>query len=221
AVDPDKPLQFMDIMKQLSGRFKDNTLTVAQLGDAFERFGLRSAPMFATLLKNWDEVINAGEKFNDITDANANLEEERLDNINSQWDMFIGHLSSYVAETSAITDLVRESLKGINALLESWVKKVKEITREDTLKIAILQAEKVNKMLKKRIDDREALNKKIRSQYKTEKEISRYINAASIEYLRINKERLEFTINYIKSLKKQLTYEKELTAEAFRRTESK
>jgi TP901 family phage tail tape measure protein len=55
AFDPNKPLDLVDVMRQVNENLGDGTLTVDQIGVAFERMGLRGAKTFITLAQNVEE----------------------------------------------------------------------------------------------------------------------------------------------------------------------
>ncbi len=61
-IDPKKPLDLMNIMKQLSESVWAGTLSTEQLGVAFQRLGLRGAPTLLTLVKYWGEVEQAQKR---------------------------------------------------------------------------------------------------------------------------------------------------------------
>jgi len=55
AFDPEKPLDLVDVMRQVNKNLGDGTLSVSKIGTAFERMGLRGAKTFITLAQNVEE----------------------------------------------------------------------------------------------------------------------------------------------------------------------
>ena len=104
-IDPHKPIKFMDIMGKIANKFGKTEQSVAALGVAFERLGLRGAPIFEMFIQNWEKVIKTQEDFANISGTAAKLEQERLDNLDGQWKRLVGNLKSYAAQTEGLMRL--------------------------------------------------------------------------------------------------------------------
>jgi len=111
AIDPNKPLDFMDIMTRLSAKLSKGKTSVFEVAAAFERLGLRGAPTFITLIKNWDEVSEAMADISRDSDALAKNEETLLDTISGRWKQFLGGLRVYVTEAEGIISYLKDVLK--------------------------------------------------------------------------------------------------------------
>ena len=62
AIDPDKPLDFLDVMEQISKRMQTGAVTAEQISVVFERFGLRGANAVIVLTKQFDELKKTIDK---------------------------------------------------------------------------------------------------------------------------------------------------------------
>jgi phage-related protein len=56
AIDPNKPLDFLDIIKQVGIRMREGALTADQVGMIFQRMGLRGANAFILMAKEFDTM---------------------------------------------------------------------------------------------------------------------------------------------------------------------
>ena len=56
ALDPNKPIDFIDVMRRLSERVKEGSLSADQIGTVFERMGLRGANAFILLTQEFGEL---------------------------------------------------------------------------------------------------------------------------------------------------------------------
>lgn len=110
-IDINKPLDFMKIMGEMHQKLRDQQLSVAEIGAMFERFGLRAAPIMATLVKHWDEIGVAMDDFGNITDEATRLAEKRLDNLDGQWKRFVGNMRAYAMAADGILAPVKEALR--------------------------------------------------------------------------------------------------------------
>ncbi|MBU0963259.1 MAG: phage tail tape measure protein, partial [Nanoarchaeota archaeon] len=123
-IDPNKPLDFMDVMNQIAKQFEVGRMSVNELGAAFERMGLRGAPVFATLIQNWDEVGSAIEDFGTISGEAARLEEKRVDNLAKRWKLLINNLKAFAAIIGAgILDDLTYAFKYWGEVLENAIGK--------------------------------------------------------------------------------------------------
>ena len=114
GLDFSKHLDFMEIMGKLSKRFKDATLSADEIGDSFTRLGIRGTPQFLTILSAWEEIVEAQEELRYKTGKTAEIEEEMLNNLNSQWNRFLDLLKGYAIQTNGIFESAKDILKFIS-----------------------------------------------------------------------------------------------------------
>jgi len=124
SFDETKPLKFMEIMEELGTQFKNKTLSVDELGIAFERMGLRGAPIFATLLQNWDEVKVAVQEFSKVHGESMELANIRMDNFVGQFKRFVGGLSPVIARMETM-------LKPLTVAFKFYADILKKINEEE------------------------------------------------------------------------------------------
>lgn len=80
SFDPRKPIQFMDLMRELANRMDEGTLSAERLGDVFTRLGLRGAPIILTLIRNFDALEGTIARLeNSSTGAAAEMAKIQLD----------------------------------------------------------------------------------------------------------------------------------------------
>ena len=163
-------LDFMTMMGDIAKRFGKGIMSVAELGAAFERLGLRGAPLFATLIQNWEEVIKAQEDYMDVSGVAAEVEKTRLDNAEGQWKRLIAGLKSYAAQAEGILDHLTvalsfyvEALEKINKIrgTQYAVAGLYDVTGElDPKKV-----KELSDMTIKRIKEEQERMKKLREEY--------------------------------------------------------
>ena len=83
-IDVTKPLKFIEIMTILGEKFADGKLSVAEMSAAFERMGLRGAPLFIKLIQNWAEVETAIGRVKSATGDLDDVSEIAMDHIGAQ-----------------------------------------------------------------------------------------------------------------------------------------
>ncbi|MBU2109703.1 phage tail tape measure protein, partial [Patescibacteria group bacterium] len=121
-IDPYKPIKFMDIMGKIAGKLGNTEQSVAALGVAFERLGLRGAPIFEVFIQNWEKIIKTQEDFANISGTAAKLEQERLDNLDGQWKRLVGNLKSYAAQTEGL-------MANLSMSIKFWADNMGRVTR--------------------------------------------------------------------------------------------
>ncbi|MHA1665978.1 MAG: phage tail tape measure protein [Candidatus Thorarchaeota archaeon] len=67
AIDPDKPLDFLDVMEQISNRMNTGAITANQVATVFERLGLRGANAFIIMAQQFEELNGVIGKLEDTS----------------------------------------------------------------------------------------------------------------------------------------------------------
>lgn len=62
-IDPNKPLDLIDILEQVKAKMSEGNLTAAELGKTFNNLGLRGAKTFITLVRNVEELKQRMDDF--------------------------------------------------------------------------------------------------------------------------------------------------------------
>lgn len=80
AIDTTKPLDFMDVLRQLNEQMGEGRLSAEELGKIFTRLGLRGAPAFIKLVENFNAVTEAVSSLeNSAAGAAEKMAEIQLD----------------------------------------------------------------------------------------------------------------------------------------------
>ena len=121
-VDPSEMFDFNDIMEKLNEKFKETGKSADWLGDAFTKLGLRGAPVFITLLENFQKVKEAQQQILSADGEAVKLEKIRLDNIEGKWKLFTGQMSSYVSHLSMGLKDLATALLGAGGAFDKFIK---------------------------------------------------------------------------------------------------
>ena len=97
AIDPNKPLDFLDILKQVNARMREGSLTASDVERVFKRFGLRGANSFQILTSKFKELSSTieNQKFESVGSAERQAK-ERIASLGGQIKI-LGEVSSKVA----------------------------------------------------------------------------------------------------------------------------
>ena len=80
GIDPNQPLNLMNILAQLNEKIKSGAMTVGEIGDVFDEMGLRGARTLIVLAKNYDTLTNNINRLkNEATDSAETMAEIMLD----------------------------------------------------------------------------------------------------------------------------------------------
>jgi len=108
ALDPDKPLSFIDMLEKLQSRMSSGALTVDQVGTVFERFGLRGANSFLVLTQQFDSLSETIRKLEeDSQGAAATMARVRIESIAGQVNKF----------KETVLELARDALLPLGAII--------------------------------------------------------------------------------------------------------
>jgi TP901 family phage tail tape measure protein len=93
SFDLNAPLNFLEIVEELSKKVKDQVMTVEELGEVFTRMGLRGTEPLLVLIQNFEELKgNIDELGNTSAHASENMRKLQLDNIAAQADILFGKI---------------------------------------------------------------------------------------------------------------------------------
>lgn len=119
-IDPSKPLDLLDILKQVNKEMSKGNLTVAELGKIYDRLGLRGAKTFIVLLRNVKELGERMEEFSDsaqgasksMADIMLNTPERTFARARQALVLLVDVMTRYLVNGVII------AVKGFNALAE-------------------------------------------------------------------------------------------------------
>ena len=118
-IPTNKYLNMIDIMRQLARRMGEGKMTVGDLSAAFERMGLRGAPIFVTLLQNWDKLESALLEFDDVSGKVWENEETRLKNVSGAWSQLLGSIRGFISEATPLLERFRLGTVALYQLFEA------------------------------------------------------------------------------------------------------
>lgn len=160
--DIDEPIKFVEIMRVLHRRLKDNTLSAGQLNETFTRLGIRGAPAFATIVQYLDEIEEQEASVRKNLQTHKELEEVRLNSLAGAWKKFLGTMKSAIASAKPML----EFLEGI---LNQWSDFFNK-TRMSSIVNAILAGEiEAKSITDKQIALLEGETKRLKASIETQK----------------------------------------------------
>lgn len=148
--DPTKPIKFMEIMKVLNERMRGGVLSAYSLSVAFERLGLRGAPLFEALVQSWDEVEKARQRYEDGLDATRKIEEERMKSLSKQMKrLTVSFPSAMITLFMSVIDRFEKTVKGLADIAE----KITTRSGKTSIQKGILDVETINKRIRNMIKE--------------------------------------------------------------------
>jgi len=113
AFDPEKPLDFLDLIRQINIRLGNGQLTANQVGTVFERLGLRGANSFLILTQKTGDLNETIRKLQEESQGAAEaMADTRVDELSRQFSIF----------KNILLEVAREALQPIALFLGAIIK---------------------------------------------------------------------------------------------------